>query len=79
MSRRKRGAQKLNFSYHNYDSGGGRQRKNNGFGSRNRTWGPRVMKPMSILLRHSDLVEAIWIWKGVHGHAKLDKIIPPSV
>lgn len=57
----------------------GKEEKNASCGC-NWTWVPCVMKPTSIWLRHSGTVEAVWIWRELHGPAKLDrKNMHPSV
>lgn len=53
--------------------------KNNASYGRNRTWFHHVMKPLSILLHHSDTAKAVWIWRGVRGCAKIEICTPPSM
>lgn len=47
---------------------------------RNRNVIPRVMKPVPIRFRHFDMLEAVWNWREVRRHAKVDKkVMHPSV
>lgn len=58
----------------------GEVKEKNAACGRNRTSVPRVIEPIPIGSHHSDMVEAVWIWRGVHGRTKLEiKIMhPPS-